>query len=73
MRITVLLTNFLALTGGIDFLFSGLFGVSLSGLVLGVGSVWQRLYFCLVGASALFFVVVTLIYSPLKVWLNHKP
>ena len=73
MRITVLLTNFLAFLGGIDFLISGLFGVNLSGIILGVGSFWQRLYFCLVGSSALFFVAVILIYSPLKVWLKRKP
>ena len=73
MRLTALLTNFLALTGGIELLVYGLFGFSLTGLIFGVGSFWQRFYFCLVGASAIFFVGVTLIYSPLKVWIKRKP
>ena len=73
MRITALLLNFLALTGGIELLVFGLFGASLSGLIFGVGSLFQRLYYCLVGVSAIFFVVVTIIYSPLKVWINRKP
>ena len=73
MRITALLLNFLALTGGIELLVFGLFGVSLSGLIFGVGSLFQRLYYCSVGVSAIFFVVVTIIYSPLKVWINRKP
>ena len=73
MRITALLLNFLALTGGVELLILGLFGVSLSGLIWGVGSLFQRLYYCSVGVSAIFFVVVTIIYSPLKEWIKRRP
>ena len=73
MRITALLLNFLALTGGVELLVCGLFGVSISGLIFGAGSLFQRIYFCSVGVAAIFFVMVTIIYSPLKEWIKRKP
>lgn len=66
MRITALLTYFLILMGSFDLLFTGVLGFSVSGLVLGVGSFWQRLFYCFVGVSGIFYAFFGAIYKPFK-------
>ena len=66
MRITALLTYFLILMGSFDLLFTGVFGFSVSGFILGSGSFWQRLFYCFVGVSGIFYAFFGVIYKPFK-------
>ena len=66
MRITSLIAFFIATIGGIDTLISGLFSFSLSAFILGGGTFAQRLFFCLVGVSTVFFVAFVKAFKPFK-------
>lgn len=66
MRITSLIAFFIAVIGGADALINGLFSFSLSAFILGEGSFWQRLFFCLIGASTVFFVAFVKAFKPFK-------
>ncbi|MBE5742080.1 MAG: DUF378 domain-containing protein [Clostridiales bacterium] len=66
MRITALLAYFFILIGAFDLFVLGLFSFSLSGFILGMGSVAQRIFYCIVGVSGLFFLFFGAIYKPFK-------
>ena len=66
MRLIALLTVIFVLTGAFDCLTAGLFGVSISSLLLGANTIAQRLFFCFVGASGIFQLAFLLIYKPFK-------
>jgi len=52
--------------GSFDLLFTGVFGFSVSGFILGSGSFWQRLFYCFVGVSGIFYAFFGVIYKPFK-------
>ena len=66
MRITSLIAFFAIILGSLDLLTCGLLKFLPSSLLFGEGSLVQRLYFCLVGASAIFFAVFVKIFKPFK-------
>ncbi|MBR2336743.1 MAG: DUF378 domain-containing protein [Clostridia bacterium] len=66
MRITALLAFVFLILGGLDMLFTGALGFCASAFILGEGSVLQRLFFCLVGVSAIFFMGFIKTYKPFK-------
>ena len=66
MRITALSAYFFILLGTFDLFIFGLFGVSLSSFIFGAESVVQRIFYCAVGVSGLFFLFFGIIYKPFK-------
>ena len=66
MRITSLTAFFIAILGGVDTLIKGLFNFSLSAFILGEGTFAQRLFFCLVGAATVFFIVFVKTFRPFR-------
>ena len=66
MRITSLLAFILIVLGGLELLLRGLFAFSPSSLIFGNGTFLQRLFFCLVGASTIFFVAFVKVFKPFK-------
>ncbi len=66
MRITSLTAFFIIVMGGLDMLCWGIFSFSISAFVLGEGSFLQRLFFCLVGTSTIFFVAFVKTYKPFR-------
>jgi uncharacterized membrane protein YuzA (DUF378 family) len=66
MRITALLAHFFIICGALDTFFHAVVGFFISSAILGAGSGLQKLYFCLVGVSGIFFIFFGLIYKPYK-------
>ena len=66
MRITSLTAFLILVLGGIDLLSKGLFGILLSAFVFKENSFLQRLFYCLVGASTVFFVCFVKTFRPFK-------
>ena len=66
MRITVLLAHFLILTGALELLINSVFCISLSSVILGDASFWQRLFYCLVGVAGAVELCFAIIFKPYK-------
>lgn len=66
MRITALSAYFFIILGAFDSFFFAIFGVRISTLIFGYATFLQRLFFCFVGASAVFFIAFVIIYKPFK-------
>ena len=66
MRITALSAYFFVILGALDSFCFALFGFRISGEIFGYATFLQRLFFCLVGVSAIFFIGFVAIYKPFK-------
>ncbi|MBQ7373230.1 MAG: DUF378 domain-containing protein [Clostridia bacterium] len=66
MRITALSAYFFIILGALDSFCYGLFGFRISGEIFGYATFLQRLFFCIVGVSAVFFIVFAILYKPFK-------